>query len=143
MEESILIFPSMSFSSHVLQFFFRKQGHHRYMPQGLILGEKKPKQTKCQVVCLSDKVNPRYLIQLSENMKLATVAFKSRQKSRTRHSLSSKKRSSHFLNEHACNLYLLPVKMDVRKRCEPFRKLCLLFQIPKGIHRSFPVYLNP
>lgn len=34
-----------------------------------------------------DKVNPRELIQLSENMKLATVALESRPKSRAQNSL--------------------------------------------------------
>lgn len=44
-----------------------------------------PKQTKCQAVYLAEKpekVNPRELIQLGENMKLATVVFQSIPKSR-------------------------------------------------------------
>lgn len=44
-----------------------------------------PQQTKCQAVYLAEKpekVNPRELIQLGENMILATVAFQSIPKSR-------------------------------------------------------------
>ena len=51
----------------------------------LVIWEKNPKQTKCQAVYLAEKpekVNPRELIQLGENMKLATVAFQSIPKSR-------------------------------------------------------------
>lgn len=54
------------------------------MAQGLIW-EKNPKQTKCQAVYLAEKpekVNPGELIQLGENMKLATVAFQNIPKSR-------------------------------------------------------------
>ena len=96
---------------------------------------KKP-QTDNMSSCMSfrivwEKINPRELIQLGENMKLATVAFQSSQKSRAHHSLSSK-RPSHFLKEHTCNLNLSLVKTDSGKRCGSFLKLYLQFKSPKA-----------
>lgn len=64
-------------------------------------------------------------------MKLATVAFQSRQKSRAHHSLSSK-RPSHFPKEHTCNLNLSLVKTDSGKICESSLKLYPQSKSPKA-----------